>query len=240
MSTLEAQHSADLHAVSLNKLVLVHVIDAKRKLQNIGPPPVLWYKISMNVLKMSSEMHKLHHSNLILSSWVKRAASVAASRFPASPPVQLTLTQISESIWTPLLEEFLHIGVSIAEANIRFRKLDQMLEDSGDQGDGKLLEKELDLMSEVISTAGGVTAEKNWVQTRLRQIQEYRQLHDAAAAASAVLRIAQRMGLSGNFSEISSLRQLVTNQMLHMKFNCKFAVLIFFVLFCNQRSQFFQ
>uniref|UniRef100_M4AJD5 RING-type E3 ubiquitin transferase n=1 Tax=Xiphophorus maculatus TaxID=8083 RepID=M4AJD5_XIPMA len=119
-----------------------------------------------------------------------------------------TLTQISESIWMPLLEEFLHLGVRIAEANIRFRKLDQMLEDSGDQGDGKLLEKELDLMSEVISTAGGVTAEKNWVQTRLRQIQEYRQLHDAAAAASAVLRIAQRMGLSGNFSKISSLRQL--------------------------------
>ncbi|XP_005805466.2 E3 ubiquitin-protein ligase rnf213-beta [Xiphophorus maculatus] len=208
VSTLEAQHSADLHAVSLNKLVLVQVVDAERKLQNIGPPPVLWYKISMNVLKMSSEMHKLHHSNLILSSWVKRAASVAASRFPTSPPVQLTLTQISESIWMPLLEEFLHLGVRIAEANIRFRKLDQMLEDSGDQGDGKLLEKELDLMSEVISTAGGVTAEKNWVQTRLRQIQEYRQLHDAAAAASAVLRIAQRMGLSGNFSKISSLRQL--------------------------------
>ncbi|XP_043958780.1 E3 ubiquitin-protein ligase rnf213-beta isoform X1 [Gambusia affinis] len=208
VSTLEAQHSADLHAVSLNKLVLVQVVDAERKLQKTGPPPVLWYKISMNVLKMSSEMHKLHHSNLILSSWVKRAASVAASRFPASPPVQLTLTQISESIWTPLLEEFSHLGVSIAEANIRFRKLDQMLEDSGDQGDGKLLEKELDLMSEVISTAEGVTAEKNWVQTRLRQIQEYRQLHDAAAAASAVLRIAQRMELSGNFSEISSLRQL--------------------------------
>uniref|UniRef100_A0A3B3UFU9 RING-type E3 ubiquitin transferase n=1 Tax=Poecilia latipinna TaxID=48699 RepID=A0A3B3UFU9_9TELE len=206
--TLEAQHSADLHAVSLNKLVLVQAVDAEKRLQKTGPPPVLWYKISMNVLKMSSEMHRLHHSNLILSSWVKQAASVAASKFPASPPVQLTLSQISESIWTPLLEEFSHLGVSIAEANIRFRKLDQMLEDSGDEGDGKLLEKELDLMSEVICTPGGVTAEKDWVQTRLRQIQEYRQLHDAAAAASAVLRIAERMGLSGNFSEISSLRQL--------------------------------
>ncbi|XP_054899206.1 E3 ubiquitin-protein ligase rnf213-beta [Poeciliopsis prolifica] len=208
VSTLEAQHSADLHAVSLNKLVLVQAIDAERKLQKTGPPAVLWNRISMNVLKMSSEMHKLHHSNLILSSWVKQAASVAESRFPASPPVQLTLTQVSESIWTPLLEEFFHLGVSIAEANIRFWKLDQMLADSGDQGDGKLLVKELDLMSEVISTAGGVTAEKDWVQTRLHRIQEYRQLHDAAAAARAVLRIAQMMGLSGNFSEISSLRQL--------------------------------
>ncbi|KAM4715158.1 LOW QUALITY PROTEIN: E3 ubiquitin-protein ligase rnf213-beta [Anableps anableps] len=208
VSTLEVQHSADLHAVSLNKLVLVQAFDAERKQQKTGSPQVLWYKISMDVLKMSSEMHKLHHSNLILSSWVKQAASVAASRFHALPPVQLTLTQISENIWKPLVEEFLHLGVSIADANIRFRKLDQMLEESGDQGDGKLLVKELDLMSEIISTAEQSDAEENWVQLRLRQIQEYRQLHDCAAAASAVLRIADRMCLSGNFTEISTLSQL--------------------------------
>ncbi|KAM4526288.1 E3 ubiquitin-protein ligase rnf213-beta [Fundulus diaphanus] len=206
-SALEAQHGADLSAVSLNRLVRVQAFDAEGKLPNTGSPPVLWYKISMNVLKMSSQMHKLHHSNLILSSWVKRAASVA-ERFPVLPPVQVTLAQISEDIWKPLLEEFSHLGVSIAAADIKFRQLDQVLEDSGDQGDGKLLVKELDLMSEIISAAGEVPAEENWVRTRLRQIQEYRQLHDAAAAAGAVLRIAERMRLSGNFSEIISLSQL--------------------------------
>uniref|UniRef100_A0A3P9PGV9 RING-type E3 ubiquitin transferase n=1 Tax=Poecilia reticulata TaxID=8081 RepID=A0A3P9PGV9_POERE len=126
-----------------------------------------------------------------------------------------------ESIWTPLQEEFSQLGVSIAKANIRFRKLDQMLEDSGDQGDGKLLETELGLMSEVISTAGGVTAEKDWVKTRLLQIQEYRQLHDAAAAASAVLRIAERTGLSGNFNDEDSFKQRVlgslTDDMFHAR-----------------------
>lgn len=207
MSTLKEQHSADLCAVSLNKLVLVQACDADGKLQKTGSPQVLWYKISMNVLKMSSEMHKLHHSNLILSSWVKRAASIAASR---PPPVQVTLTQVSDYIWRPLLEDFSQLGVDIAKANIRFQQLDQVLDECGDEGDGKLLAKELDLMSEIISTAGAVTAEETWVQPRLHQIQEYRKLHDAAAAARTVLRIAERMKLSGTFTEISVLSQLVT------------------------------
>ncbi|XP_015244846.1 PREDICTED: E3 ubiquitin-protein ligase RNF213 [Cyprinodon variegatus] len=208
MSTLEAQHSADLSAVSLNKLVLVQAFDAEGKLPKIGSPQVLWYRISMNVLKMSSEMHKLHHSNLILSWWVKRAESVAASLLPSPPPVQMTLTQISDNIWKPLLMEFFLLGVSIAGANITFSQLDQVLEESGDQGDGKVLMKELDLMSEMVSAEGKITVEENWVQSRLCQIQRYRQLHDAAAAASAILRIAERMMLSGNFTEISPLKQL--------------------------------
>lgn len=209
VSTLEAQHSADLSAVSLNKLVLVQAFDAEGKLPKIGSPQVLWYRISMNVLKMSSEMHKLHHSNLILSWWVKRAESVAASLLPSPPPVQMTLTQISDNIWKPLLTEFFLLGVSIAGANITFSQLDQVLEESGDQGDGKVLMKELDLMSEMVSAEGKITVEENWFQSRLRQIQRYRQLHDAAAAASAILRIAERMMLSGNFTEISPLKQLV-------------------------------
>uniref|UniRef100_A0A3Q2ZUD4 RING-type E3 ubiquitin transferase n=1 Tax=Kryptolebias marmoratus TaxID=37003 RepID=A0A3Q2ZUD4_KRYMA len=193
MSALEEQHTADLRAVSLNRLVLLQSFNAEGKLQKAGPPQVIWYKTSINVLKMSCEMHKLHHSDLILSSWVKRAASLASMRLPAPPPVQVSLTQICENIWNPLLQEFLHLGISIAEANITFRKLDRVLVESGDQGDGKLLRKELNLMLEVISAAGEFTPEENWVELRLAQIQKYRQLHEAAAAARAVLSIAEKM-----------------------------------------------
>lgn len=203
MSTLEQQHSADLQSVTLNKLVLVQSFDADGKLGKTGPSQVLWYKISMNALKMSGEMHKLHHSNLILSYWVNGAAYLASTRQSCSAPVSVTLTQICDNIWQPLLAEFCQLGDNIANANITFRELDQVLLESGDQGDGKLMKKELSLMS------GCVKAEENWVELRLAQIQEYRQLHQAAAAASAMLKIAEKMKLSGNFSEIDTLSQLV-------------------------------
>ncbi|XP_026207099.1 E3 ubiquitin-protein ligase rnf213-beta isoform X2 [Anabas testudineus] len=207
MSTLEQQHSADLQTVNLNQLVLVQSFDAQGKLKKIDPPQVLWYKISMNVLKMVNEMHKLHHSNLILSSWVKGAASLA-SEWPNSAPRPVTLTQIYEYIWVPLMAKFFELGESIANANITFEELDKVLEKSGDLGDGKLMKKELSLMSEMFSETRRFKLDENWVELRLGQIQEYRQLLEAATAASVILNIAKKMKLSGSFTEIDTLSQL--------------------------------
>ncbi|XP_028287710.1 E3 ubiquitin-protein ligase rnf213-beta isoform X2 [Parambassis ranga] len=204
-STLKEQHLTDLCTVSLNKLVLVQTFDANGKLKKTGPLQVLWYKTSLNTLKMASEMYKLQHSNLILSSWVKRAAALVLERHPSPAPVSVTLTHIYENIWKPLLAEFLHLGISIADAKITFTELDQVLEECGDQGDGKLLKKELILMLETLSEMEGF---QNWVELRHGQIQEYRQLHEAATAASAVLKIAAKLKLSGNFTEIDALSQL--------------------------------
>ncbi|XP_076616648.1 E3 ubiquitin-protein ligase rnf213-beta isoform X2 [Chaetodon auriga] len=208
LSSLEEQHSADLQTTSLNKLVLVQTLDVERKLGKTGPSPVLWYSATLNVLKMASEMHKLHHSNLILSFWVKGAALLASMRQPCSAPVSVTLTQICDAIWKPLLTEFTQLGDSIANANITFKQLDQVLVESGDQGDGKLMKTELSVMFEILNETGRFKPEENWVDLRLGQIQEYRQLHEAAAAASAVLKIAEKMKLSGNFTEIDTLTQM--------------------------------
>lgn len=208
MSTLEEQHSADLKTVSLNKLVLVQSFNAQGKLQKTGPPQVLWYNASLDVLKMSREMQKLHRSNLILSFWVKGAATFASARQPCPAPVPATLTQICENIWTPLWTEFYQLGVSIANAEITFEKLDQVLVECGDQGDGKLMKTELSLMSGIFSEPGRFKPGEDWVERRLGQIQEYRQLHQAAAAASAMLKIAEKMKLSGQFTEIETLSQM--------------------------------
>ncbi|KAM7381116.1 hypothetical protein PAMA_012108 [Pampus argenteus] len=207
MSALEEQHSADLQTVSLNRLVLIQSFDNDGTLKTRATPQGHWYNTSMSVLKMASEMHKLRHSNLILSSWVRRAGDLASTSQPCSAPVPVTLTQIC-NIWDPLRADFSQLGVSIANAEITFKQLDRVVLESGDQGDGKLMKKELSLMSELLCELGEFKPEENWVEQRLGQIQEYRQLHEAAAAASAMLKIAEKMKLSGKFMEIDTLSQL--------------------------------
>ncbi|RVE59876.1 hypothetical protein OJAV_G00193340 [Oryzias javanicus] len=207
MTAMERKHTTDLTSVSLSKLLSVQAFDADGGPQRGLPPTVLWYNPSLNVLKMASQMHRLTNSNLILSSWVKRSADLASERRPASAPVQMTLAHVCEDVWSPLLTDFLHLGVRISQADISFKLLDEVLVDSGDRGDGGLLKTELNLMSEAMSAAG-VTAEEGWVELRLRQIQEYRKLREAAAAASIILRIAEKMKLSGSFSAIETLSQM--------------------------------
>lgn len=204
MSTLVQQHKSDLQTVGLNQLVLVQSFDAKGELKKTGPPQVLWCNASMNVLKMAKEMHRLHHSNLVLSSWVKRAACLASAR------QTVTLKQVYEHIWDSLMTDFFELGVSIADANITFKQLDDVLEEAGDSGDGQLMKRELSLMSEMFLEKGRFRPEERWVELRLGQIQEYRQLYEAAAAASVILKIADEMKLSGSFTDIETLGQLVS------------------------------
>uniref|UniRef100_A0A3P9MJG3 RING-type E3 ubiquitin transferase n=1 Tax=Oryzias latipes TaxID=8090 RepID=A0A3P9MJG3_ORYLA len=208
MAPIEGKHTADLAGVSLSRLVLVQAFGADGGPKKMHAPPVLWYNPSLNVLRMASEMHKLTSSNLILSSWVTQSARWASAQPPGSTPVQVTLAHVCENVWSPLLTDFLHLGVGISQANISFKLLDQVVVDSGDLGDGRLLNQELILMSGAMPAAGG--AEEGWVERRLRQIQEYRKLREAAAAASTVLRIAEEMKLSGNFAAIETLRQMFT------------------------------
>lgn len=209
MSTLEEQHSADLRRVSLSTLVLVQSFNAEGKLGKSVPPQVLWYKASLDALKMAGAMHRLRNSNLILSFWAKGAASLASTRQTCSGPVSVTLRQICENIWLPLLTRFSRLSVSLAKSDITFMQLDQVMEECGDLGDGRIMRAELSLMSETLSASGSYKPEEDWVDLRLVQIQEYRQLQEAAAAASAMLSIARKMKLSGSFTEIDTLTQLV-------------------------------
>lgn len=189
--------------------MLVQSFDAEGKLGRTAAPQVLWYKASMSTLMMATEMHKLQHSNLILHSWVSGAASLASMRQSASAPVSVTLVQIYEMIWKPILTDFLQTGASIANDSITFKQLDQVLVECGDQGDGDLMRKELRLMSDTLNDLRVPTPEGEWVEMRLAQIQTYRQLLEAAAAASAILKIAEKTKLSGSFTQINTLRQVV-------------------------------
>ncbi|KAM9716156.1 E3 ubiquitin-protein ligase rnf213-beta [Menidia menidia] len=59
-----------------------------------------------------------------------------------------------------------------------------------------------------VAAASGGGAGGSWVQPRMRQIQDYRRLLEAAAAAGAVLNVARTMKLSGDFTEIEALGEL--------------------------------
>lgn len=209
MVSLEEQHNADLKAVSLNRLVLIQAFNTDGRLGRSAPPQALWYKASLDTLRMASEMHSLHNSNLILSFWVKKAACLASSWKPCPDPVTLSLKQIYENIWKPLLEEFCQHAASIASGSITLQQLDQILLESGDQGDGAIVRTELNLMSEILCKLKDCILEDGLVDVTLGQIQEYRRLRQAAAAANVILGIAEKMKLSGSFDEITPLVQLV-------------------------------
>ncbi|XP_036427896.1 E3 ubiquitin-protein ligase rnf213-beta isoform X2 [Colossoma macropomum] len=205
ISLLEDKHKIDLQALSLNELLAVQPCFSKEDLREISTGRVLYYNADLLVLDTARQMHEFRESNLLLSSWVDRATALASMN-TGSGPVSLKLTQVISEIWQPSVCNFNKLGIRIAQGLATFEEVDKVVDGCGDEGDGTKIKKELHLMATELESYQGL--EKNWPRLRFIQIQEYRQLHHAAEAASAILRIRDRLGLRGDFSPIYSLTEL--------------------------------
>uniref|UniRef100_W5N5V3 RING-type E3 ubiquitin transferase n=1 Tax=Lepisosteus oculatus TaxID=7918 RepID=W5N5V3_LEPOC len=201
LSHLKQQHRAELQSVSLGDLVEVEVHRPELELHEQAPRAVKWYIVCDMVRDMAREMHQLRDSTLLLSLWVQMAVSMKDGQLTSI----MTLRKVQADIWKPLLLQYRQLGLKIARGTVTFQELDKALQESGDRGEGAEMKRELQLMASLLEDEG---LDVEWTQTRLTQIQQYRQLHAAAWSASAVLRIAQKLELSGDFTQIESLTQL--------------------------------
>ncbi|XP_030630710.1 E3 ubiquitin-protein ligase rnf213-beta [Chanos chanos] len=205
ISILEQQYKSDQQGVSLNKLVTAQPCYCKVDLVELTSAVVLCYSCDLKVQNMAREMHEVRESNLLLSSW-NETATEETSMILDSTPVSMDLTQVYDYIWKPCLTAFYQLGLRIAQGTVNFKDLDKALKGCEDKGDGTQMKKELKLYASKLENFQGL--EENWVEVRLDQIQQYRQLCHVADSASAILRIRDKLNLQGNFEHISSLTQL--------------------------------
>lgn len=166
---------------------------------------VLCYSADLTkVLSAAKEMHEFQDSNLILKSWMDRANALASK---ITESETLGLEDVLSEIWQPSLREFYQLGIRIGNGFVTFEELDKAVKGCEDEGDGVRLRKEMKLMASKLDKYTDL--EENWLEQRLKQIQEYRQLHHAAESSNAILKIRDKLNLKGDFSHIHSLTQLV-------------------------------
>lgn len=196
-----------MQPVGLNELVGVQSCFSNEDLKDISTGTVLYVRAVLpTVLDAAREMHQFQDSNLILKSWMDRANALAHV-VTGSHCLWLSLEEVLSKIWQPSLCDFFQLGTRIGHGYVTFEEVDKAVEECEDNGDGTQLKKEMDFMAIKLETYPGL--EKNWLDLRFSQIQEYRQLHHAAESASAILKIKSRLNLKGDFSHICSLTQLV-------------------------------
>lgn len=206
MMTLDKRHRTDLERIGLNKLVSVQPFNPDKQCEQVASQVVLWYGTDPEVLEMAREMSEVRESSLLLSYWQEEAKS-ATSWASGDRPVSLTLSDVCHEVWKPCVNGFRQLGQRIADSSVTFEELDRTLERVGDQGCGTLIRKELELMERILTNVKG--QQSGWAKQRHRQIQQYRQLHDASESACVILKIRERLQLSGDFDQIHCLTQLV-------------------------------
>ncbi|XP_053366887.1 E3 ubiquitin-protein ligase rnf213-beta isoform X1 [Clarias gariepinus] len=204
ISVLEQEHKISMHPLGLNKLVVVQPCFSNEDLNGILTGKVLCYSADLTkVLSAAKEMHEFQDSNLILKSWMDRANALASK---ITESETLGLEDVLSVIWQPSLREFYQLGIRIGNGFVTFEELDKAVKGCEDEGNGVRLRKEMKLMASKLDKYPGLM--ENWLEQRLKQIQEYRQLHHAAESSNAILKIRDKLNLKGDFSHIHSLTQL--------------------------------
>ncbi|KAG7491231.1 hypothetical protein MATL_G00000820, partial [Megalops atlanticus] len=215
ISALEVQHRADVQSGRLSRLVAVRPQGSEEEEEGdcgIARGTVLWYSAGLEALSMAREMHAVRESSLLLSMWVA-AAEVAAAPYrgpahnPAHSPalLSMSLADVQHYLWAPQVTRYRQLGLRIAAASVTFTELEDAFRGSGDRGGAEIC-RELELMDRALGEFPGL--EPGWTVLRFGQIQKYRRLHLAAESAGVVLQVAERLKLTGDFSQIHCLTQL--------------------------------
>ncbi|XP_077056473.1 E3 ubiquitin-protein ligase rnf213-beta isoform X2 [Siphateles boraxobius] len=203
VSSLEETVKSNLQAEALHKLVEVQTYFSKDDIDKNNTRQVLVYTINLQVQEMAREMYEVKTSNILLYLWREKATEYLM----AGPELlSLDFTEVHERIWRPCLTDFLNLGKRIAMGETCFKEVDQALNWCGDQGEGDRLKKEFTLMATMLKSHN--FQDENWPEYRLSQIEEYRRLDHAAESAEVILKIKDRLGLQGDFSQIHCLTQV--------------------------------
>ncbi|XDV44192.1 hypothetical protein PO909_012516 [Leuciscus waleckii] len=203
VSSLEDMVKTNLQAEPLHKLVEVQTYFSKDDINKNSTRQVLFYTSNLQVQEMAREMYEVKTSNILLCLWRERATEYL---MPSPQLLSLDFTEVHERIWRPCLTDFLNLGKRIAIGETCFKEVDQALNWCGDQGEGDRLKKEFTLMATMLKSHP--FQDENWPENRLNQIQEYSRLHHAAESAEVILKIKDRLGLQGDFSQIHCLTQV--------------------------------
>ncbi|KAL2078388.1 hypothetical protein ACEWY4_026073 [Coilia grayii] len=205
MTELEQCHRADLENTHLSELVSVQAFDSDEQQEGGVFEAVLWYNTEPEISQMAKEMHEVRESSLLLSYWEEEGMAVTTWA-DSDRLATFDLLRVKEEVWEPCLHGFLQLGEVIADSSVTFKELDRTLERVGDQGCGVQIKRELVLLEHILKDHKGLPP--GWADQRLQQIQQYRQLHEASESASVILKIRDRLGLTGDFEKIYCLTQL--------------------------------
>lgn len=211
VSSLEDMVKTNLQAEPLHKLVEVQTYFSKDDINKKNTRQVLFYTSNLQVQEMAREMYEVKTSNILLCLWREKATEYL---MPGPQLLSLDFTEVHERIWRPCLTDFLNLGKRIAIGETCFKEVDQALRWCEDRGEGDRLKKEFTLMATMLKSHHFEPPDENWPEYRLNQIQEYRRLHHAAESAEVILKIKDKLGLQGDFSQIHCLTQVVRDQSL--------------------------
>ncbi|XP_028310203.1 E3 ubiquitin-protein ligase rnf213-alpha [Gouania willdenowi] len=201
---LERKQQTNIEVSQLNHFMMVH---------QLGQTPcpedcfVTLFSLTDEIRKMAEVLHKLEQSYVFKMFWGKQAKLLAAEEMEGDPDhrsvvdILATPEQIYDDIFLASFGKFKDIYTRLKNGSIRLEEVNQIF--SVFKGKYQELAQDLEFMCTVDNST-----DYDWITTRVRQIEQYHELHLAVASAKIIMTVKEVLCLRGDFTVLETLTRV--------------------------------
>ena len=194
---IEKRHSEDLNGKRLNDVMTVG-----SSATSLDPTGTTHYNLSPEVQEMAKTTDLLKESHTFRMFWAQVAKELSETEEMEGQLLQPE--EAYEDLYRPCFKRFTKLYQDLKSGEVTFGEVEDIFKDFVNRyGD---LTKELRTMC---SLHPGDP--KDWLRERVRQIEEYHDLHHAVHAAGVIAAVKEDLGLTGDFNVLHTLLSFVSH-----------------------------
>ncbi|XP_068134511.1 LOW QUALITY PROTEIN: E3 ubiquitin-protein ligase RNF213-like [Hyperolius riggenbachi] len=156
-----------------------------------------YYGLEPEEMDMAKQLDMFMNSDVFISCW-EGEAQAYAEVVQSSDESEVSLEEVMEDIFNPCFNRFRQIYNALKSGDITFEKVDKYLGDFKNNYDK--LKKELRILCLLGDLDPG-----RWIPDRVKQIEQYHQLHVAFHSAMVIYDVKNFLNLSGMFNALETL-----------------------------------
>lgn len=166
---------------------------------------VTYFNLDQDIRKMAEVLLTFRDSRLFNACWEKEAQLVAEEM--GEEPTIATPEIIHEDIFKSAYKKYEEIYTDLKDGHITLAQIDELFGDY--KGKYEELAQQLRIMCQIEKRS-----DTNWIHQRVQQIEQYHELHLAAASARIIMTVKDTLCLQGDFRALETLVEAVSGHIL--------------------------
>ena len=212
VADMEERQQINIEIMPLNHFMEVHPFDQ-------APSPMAgvptYFNLDEEIRNMAEVLFTFRDSYIFKVCWEKQAKRIVTEEMEDDNPdehevadIMATPQMIHDDIFDPCFADYKDIYASLKNGSITIEKVNQLFRDYKSKYEE--LAEDLDIMCRVDKSS-----DKQWIHSRVQQIEQYHELHLAVASAQIIMMVKEALHLQGDFRVLETLTEVVSGHDLN-------------------------
>ncbi|KAK5884967.1 hypothetical protein CesoFtcFv8_018727 [Champsocephalus esox] len=205
LEDMEKRKHVNVESMQLDHFMEVHPFE---QLSSSNAGVVTYFKLGEEIKYMGEILFTFRDSHIFKVCWENQAKLMVAEEMADTDPGALQIADINATpemihndIFEPCYGKYKGIYTRLKNSSIRLEEVNQLFHDY--KGRYEELAKDLDIMCRIDKST-----DKQWIHSKVQQIEQYHELHLAVASAQIIMKVKEALCLQGDFRVLETLTEV--------------------------------